>query len=242
MAFSVKLQNRSQTGAKGISQEGLKVLAAVTMLFDHIGAVFVPGYYGYYLCRILGRLAFPIYCFLLAEGICHTRDPKKYGLRLLIGALVSEIPFDLTFYGGPTWAHQSVMVTLLLGFCAMELSRKLPSWLQLLPLIPFAWLAEWMHTDYGGWGVVLIGVFCLGKAFHLPKWQISIAVFAVLLGMGGARLPFLWNLPIELFGLAALIPIFLYSGEKRQSGRRWNLLNYGFYPLHLTLLFVLKSL
>lgn len=242
MVFSVKLQSPGQTGAKGISQEGLKILAAVSMLLDHIGAVFVPGYYGYYLCRVLGRLAFPVYCFLLAEGICHTRNPRKYGLRLLIGALVSEIPFDITFYGGLTSTHQSVMVTLLLGFCAMELSRKLPPALQVLPLIPFAWLAEWMHTDYGGWGVVLIGVFCLAKSFHLTRWQVAIAVFAVLLGMGGARLPFLWNFPIELFGLGALIPIFLYSGEKRRPEKRWNLLNYGFYPLHLTLLFLLKSL
>lgn len=242
MVFSAKLQKRGQTGAKGISREGLKILAAVSMLLDHIGAVFVPGYYGYYLCRVLGRLAFPVYCFLLAEGICHTRNPRKYGLRLLIGALISEIPFDFTFYGGLTLAHQSVMVTLLLGFCAMELSRKLSPALQVLPLIPFAWLAEWMHTDYGGWGVVLIGVFCLAKSFHLTRWQVAIAVFAVLLGMGGARLPFLWNFHIELFGLGALIPIFLYSGEKQRPEKRWNLLNYGFYPLHMTLLFLLKSL
>ena len=78
---------------KGISQEGLKILACLTMLLDHIGAVFVRGY----TLRIIGRIAFPIYCFLLVEGVLHTKNPRRYGLRLGIGLLLSEIPFDLLF-------------------------------------------------------------------------------------------------------------------------------------------------
>ena len=66
---------------KIFSQEGLKILACVTMLLDHIGAVFMPTmatYSLYYALRIIGRLAFPIYCFLLAEGVAHTKNPVKY--------------------------------------------------------------------------------------------------------------------------------------------------------------------
>lgn len=80
---------------RGLSQETLKIIACVTMLLDHIGATFCPGIG----LRIVGRIAFPIYCFLLAEGVHYTHSPKKYGLRLLIGALLSEIPFDLLFFG-----------------------------------------------------------------------------------------------------------------------------------------------
>ena len=98
-----------------ISQEGLKLLACVTMLIDHIGAVFFPQFQW---LRIIGRLSFPIYCFLLAEGVHYTRNPAKYGLRLLLVAGLAELPYDLLFYGKLTWAKNSVMVTLLLGFLA----------------------------------------------------------------------------------------------------------------------------
>ena len=81
---------------RDISQEGLKLIACVSMLADHVGAVFFPGS----ILRFMGRLAFPIYCFLLTEGACHTRNPKRYALRLLSGILLSELPYDVLFYGG----------------------------------------------------------------------------------------------------------------------------------------------
>jgi membrane protein implicated in regulation of membrane protease activity len=74
----------------------------------------------YYSLRVIGRFAFPIYCFLLAEGAHCTRNPKKYALRMAIGAVLSELPYDLAFYGGWTMENQSVMITLLLGFGALE--------------------------------------------------------------------------------------------------------------------------
>lgn len=113
---------------KGLSQEGLKLIACLTMLIDHIGAVFVPGYYLYYSMRIIGRIAFPIYCFLLAEGFHYTRSPGKYALRLTIGMVLSEIPFDLALEGRLTLAYQSVMVTLLLGLLAAWAMEKCGSW------------------------------------------------------------------------------------------------------------------
>ena len=113
---------------KIFSQEGLKILACVTMLLDHIGAVFMPSYANYslyYALRIVGRLAFPIYCFLLAEGVAHTKNPVKYGLRLLLGVFLAEVPFDLAFSGGIDWGSQSVMVTLILGFGMALIMNKL---------------------------------------------------------------------------------------------------------------------
>lgn len=105
---------------KGLSQEALKSIACITMLLDHIGATMVRGY----TLRIIGRIAFPIFCFLMAEGAYHTKNPRKYCLRLMIGMLLSELPFDLAFRLKPTWEYQSVMVTLLLGFVVVEIIQN----------------------------------------------------------------------------------------------------------------------
>ena len=105
---------------KGLSQEALKSIACITMLLDHIGATMVRGY----TLRIIGRIAFPIFCFLMAEGAYHTKNPRKYCLRLMIGMLLSELPFDLAFRLKPTWEYQCVMVTLLLGFVVVEIIQN----------------------------------------------------------------------------------------------------------------------
>ena len=123
----------------GLSQESLKLIACVTMLIDHIGATLVlrmlqsmpvrNEQYNllvgiYYTLRIIGRVAFPIFCFLLVEGAYYTRNPKKYAMRLFVGMLLSEIPFDLAFSSRGNvffdWSSNSVMLTLLLGFCMIE--------------------------------------------------------------------------------------------------------------------------
>ena len=106
---------------KILPQEALKLIACVTMFIDHFGHAIVP-YLSiphmevvYYICRCIGRIAFPIYCFLLVEGMRYTRSPQKYIHRLGIGMLLSELPFDILFEGGFSWEYQSVMVTLTLG-------------------------------------------------------------------------------------------------------------------------------
>ena len=95
-----------------IPQEILKLIACVSMLVDHIGAELFPAAIGF---RVIGRLAFPIYCFLLVEGMRRTHSPEKYILRLFFGIFLAELPFDYLFFDGFTWEHQSVMVTLTLG-------------------------------------------------------------------------------------------------------------------------------
>ena len=106
---------------RGLSQETLKLIACLTMLLDHIGAVFMPGS----VLRDIGRLSFPIFCFLLSEGVFHTRDPRKYALRLTLGMFLAELPFDFAFYGGIHWGHQNVMLTRLLGFLALWAGKGL---------------------------------------------------------------------------------------------------------------------
>lgn len=225
---------------KGISQEGLKILACLTMLLDHIGAVFVRGY----TLRIIGRIAFPIYCFLLVEGVLHTKNPRRYGLRLGIGLLLSEIPFDLLFFGALTLKYQSVMVTLVVGFLMLLLMQRMPyQWLKYVLVFPFAYAAEWLHSDYGGWGIAMIAIFALIR--DLPfAWLPQLSAMAIIcycmdsliIPVGTARIP------IEMFALLAMLPISLYRGRKL-TDRRWvQWCFYLFYPVHLTVLYLIQIL
>ena len=222
----------------GMSQEMLKLIACVTMLIDHTGAVLFPQYLS---LRVIGRIAFPIYCFLLAEGVFYTRSPQKYGLRLGVGAILSELPFDLALFGGITLQYQSVMITLLLGFmmgiCMKHVNK--PHW-QVLLIIPFALVAEWLKTDYGGWGIVLIALFILSH--DLPQRLVvqTIGMAAICYLMDSFVMSFgALRVPIEMFALAAMVPIGLYSGEKLSRSKALQWAFYLFYPVHLTVLFFL---
>ena len=191
----------------------------------------------YYGCRIIGRLAFPIYCFLLAEGMRRTRDPKKYSLRLGIGALLAELPFDLLFEGGISWESQSVMITLTLGavmiWCMNKTEKK---WLKLLTLIPFAFLADLCKCDYGAGGIAMIAVFALfdrlpvqAFALALVNWQLLPSAAVMIYGI---------VVIIQLFAVFAMVPIALYSGKKLTHNRVVQWAFYLFYPVHLLILWM----
>lgn len=220
---------------KGLSQEGLKVIACLTMLVDHIGATMVSGYW----LRIIGRIAFPIYCFLLAEGAHYTKNPKKYALRLLIGFLLSELPFDLAFRRKLTWDYQNVMLTLLLGFLAVQIIMKSGNdVIKLLALGGSFALAQWANTDYGGFGVLLIVLFSQTRG-KLWLQTVMVAMFAWM--MNSFRIPvFSIQVPIEMFAVLAMLPIALYSGKKTSSNRavQWGF--YLFYPVHLLVLIFVR--
>ena len=222
---------------KGIPQEGLKLLACVTMLLDHIGAVFVPGYG----LRIVGRLAFPIYCFLLAEGVRHTHNPARYGLRLGSGAALSELPFELLFFGCMTVEHQSVMVTLLLGFLALWWAGKMGNYL--VPLAVCFVAAEWLGTDYGGWGVAMIVLFGATEGRRFARLIQTLGLAVICWFIGGMTISLgLVRMPIEMFAVTAMIPICLYSGRKATRSRAVQWAFYLFYPMHLLVLLLIDRL
>ena len=221
---------------RGLSQEGLKLIACLTMLIDHIGATLVP----MIRLRIIGRLAFPIYCFLLAEGMARTRDVKKYGVRLAIGAVLSEVPFDLLFFGGLTWAHQSVMITLLLGYLMMLWMWRYPG-MRALAVFVCAGAAELLNTDYGAMGVLMIAVFALtaNREDRLVLQVLGVAALCWLIGGVALRIGAV-RIPLQLFGAAAMLPIWLYNGRKatRSKAVQWGF--YLFYPVHLAVLLAVK--
>lgn len=220
---------------KGISQEMLKLIACTAMLVDHIGAVLVPGNG----LRIIGRLAFPIFCFLLAEGAEHTKNPKKYGQRLLIGALLAEFPFDFMVYGSVSWQHQNVMVTLLVGYLMIQQIKKRSD--PLLPLLIAFLVAELLCSDYGGIGIAVIWLFAVtsGKPRELLLRTAGLAI--LFWCMDSVRVT-VWGLriPIQLFGVLAMIPIGLYSGKKLTSSRWIQWAFYLFYPVHMLVLLLVE--
>ena len=242
---------------RGLSQEALKTIACITMLLDHIGATIVLNcvYRAtgtdralwldiYEALRTMGRLSFPIYCFLLVEGAFHTKNPWRYGLRLLTGAILAEIPFDLAFYDKITWAHQSIMVTLLLGFLMLEIMKKCPNLLKLLLVIPFAFAAGKLGTDYGAKGIMLIAVFAFTRGMKyktlwqfLGIWYVFSPDHRMMFNwLGGIR----WT--IQELAVFAVVPIALYSGKKATNNKLLQWVFYLFYPVHLTILYLIGSL
>lgn len=200
----------------------LKLLAMLAMTADHIGAVFFPEIP---LLRWIGRLAMPVLCFFIGEGLRHTRSPRRYLLRLTWFALLSELPFDLAFYGGIEWGHQNVYFTLALGLLALWAiqSRGMEGWLLALTA---ALAAELLGCDYGMYGVLLI---LLLDRFHRARSE-------QLAGAALLNLAF-FGLQTQTLSLIALPLLWLYNGKRGRDDRR---LSYLYYPAHLCVLGILR--
>lgn len=200
----------------------LKLLAMLAMTADHIGAVFFPEIP---LLRWIGRLAMPVLCFFIGEGLRHTRSPRRYLLRLTGFALLSELPFDLAFYGGIEWGHQNAYFTLTLGLLALWAiqSRGMEGWLLALTA---ALAAELLGCDYGMYGVLLI---LLLDRFHRARSE-------QLAGAALLNLAF-FGLQTQILSLIALPLLWLYNGKRGRDDRR---LFYLYYPAHLCVLGILR--
>lgn len=199
----------------------LKCIAIVSMALDHTGAVLYPSQIW---LRCLGRIAFPIFCFLIVEGFFHTHDVRRYMGRLGVFALISEIPYDLAFRGVPLeYDHQNVFFTLLIGIgmvVLLERNRERP--VKAVILLLAMWLAVLIRSDYNFRGVLLIFVFYI---FHESRW---LAVTA------GGFWNFLYQGVIQKYGVLSVLPLALYNGER---GRKMKYFFYIFYPAHLLLLY-----
>jgi len=131
----------------------LKTIASVSMLIDHIGAVF----YAPLFFRWIGRVAFPIYAFLIAQGCKYTKNINKYLFRLGIFALISEIPFDLAFNSMSQnlcsninfLRYTNIFYTLFLGVACIAVYEKLKvKKRQWLAIIPILFLPAILLTNY----------------------------------------------------------------------------------------------
>lgn len=232
----------------------LHIIAMTLMLMDHLWATLLPAR-EWLTCA--GRVAFPIFAFMAVEGYFHTRSFKKYILRMLLFAVLSEIPFDL-MYGG-TWfypVHQNVLWTFLLGLLGVwlmeQVRKKGKTWMYLLVCVLVVLAGLVLGTlcmvDYYGGGVLTVFVFYF---LHGRKWWCFLGQLAALYWLnvellGGLMYPVqLFGMEFELcqqgFALLALIAIWLYRGRQGYHSKPFQYLCYAFYPVHMLLLVVVLN-
>lgn len=212
----------------------LKILAVISMLIDHIGVALYPNIM---LLRYIGRLAFPIYCFLLVEGAFHTHDIRKYLRNLLIFAAISEIPFNMMLKGRFFYfPHQNVFLTLAAGIIMIMLfrlaDRRYPetSMRQVLYAgiyILIGGIAQILHFDYGMIGIGFIFVFYQLRSKPIMKYLL----FAIMCIMSNKT---------EIFAIMAIVFLDMYSGKRGQISPTMKKAFYMIYPIHLLILGLLR--
>ena len=238
---------------QGLSGTTLKLMACITMLIDHIGAscleagLLVPliasGTFSTdpaaasllqmdRVLRYIGRLAFPIFCFLLVEGFLHTHDVKRYVERLFLFGLLSEVPFDMAFFRTPFhWGNQNVYWTLALGVLAMaglkhfEKPDGSASWKGLLCAAGCTLAALLACTDYDGIGVLIICALYLTRGDRKRQCIVGAVLFA-------------WELTAPL----AFVLVWFYNGQRGACSPLHKKAFYWFYPVHLSVLAVVTNL
>lgn len=208
----------------GLNTFALKWIAIISMLIDHTGAVLFPQYEW---MRIVGRLAFPIFAFLLVEGFVHTSDVKKYMIRLGAFALVSEIPFDLAFFGTLLeFTHQNVFFTLFMGILMLYLMLQTPSrGKQIITMIAALLISDYLCMDYGSWGLLMILAYYEMRDKKILK-LVAVAVVNIFF-MGYT----------QIYAAFAMIPIAFHNGK---LGPKMKMFFYAFYPAHLVILYLIS--
>lgn len=208
----------------------LKMIAIVTMVIDHTGAILFP-YTMWF--RMVGRLSFPIFAFFIAEGFAHTGNILKYIRRMFFFALLTEPIFDYAFFGKIYFGYQNVMFTFLvalLGLYFMEkakerIGNKTAAMLSgFCIIIAAALLAEFFYTDYGAFGVMLVYVYYELRE-HFWERHLLASLVQILCETGISRL-----------SAVSTVPLMLYNGKR---GIRMKYLFYAFYPLHLGVLYLI---
>jgi len=231
----------------GLSAFDLKLLAMAFMLCDHLWATVIHGN-DWLTC--VGRLAFPIFAFQIAEGYAHTRDRKAYRRRMLVWALISEIPFNLMTGGGLINPfHQNVMFTFWIALLLLgRIDRAVKRGDAVGGLITLGWtllgflIGTLTMVDYYGYGILMVILFYIGRKTPAEKLLHLIAMYWINFRMmGGLVYPFEifgreFLFPQQGFAILSLIPIWLYNGRQGVSSKAVRTACYAFYPAHILIL------
>ncbi len=240
---------------KCIDATMLKSLAMVLMLSDHLwGTDLLP----YNWLTAIGRIAFPIFAFQIAEGCARTHNFKKYMTRMFLFALISEIPFNMMMGGSIFYPlHQNVMFTFLIAMLLihwLELSwQKHPSTVWKLfsgaAAVAIGYVLGFVtFVDYYGYGVVTVLLFWMTRdkkwgwaaqlvGMYLINW-VLISGINYVIPLFGMEL----MVPQQALAMLALIPIWLYNGKRGRGGKAFQLFGYAFYPVHIIVLVLIVKL
>ncbi len=229
-------EHKSKLHFGGLSANALKLIALTAMTVDHIGLTFFEGTE---IFRIIGRISFPIFAYMIAEGCRYTHNRRSYFLRVFLLGVLCQIVYFVTEQS----LYQGVLITLslsILQIFAIQWAklRKNGWWLPVIGILLIFWSAVWLpkqlsytdfNFDYGFWGILL------------PVW-ISLSdnrrVKLILTGFGLAAL----NLSIgavQWWSLLALPIIALYNGQRGKYKMKY--LFYIYYPLHLVVLYLINT-
>jgi hypothetical protein len=232
----------------------LHIMAMLFMLCDHLWGTIITGN-DWLTC--IGRLTFPIYAFMIVEGYFHTKNLKKYVLRLLLFAVISEIPFNLAMGSSLFFPiHQNVLWSFLISIGFIHWNEKVKEkqlWKRILvglATICIGYLVGIVtFVDYYNAGIFMVLVFYF---FRGKKWWCYLGQFICLWYINFEMLGGL-SYEIDILGqthfiarqglaLLALIPIWLYKGKQGYHSKPLQYFYYVFYPLHLLILGLLKFL
>ena len=245
--------------ARIFSSFQLKIIAIIAMVIDHIG-LFLYDKNGpisgqtYDILRGIGRVSFPIFCFLIVEGFYHTKNLNKYMLRIAVFAVISQIPYSLAMQDKAfSLFYLNIFFTLFVGLFCIRLfdytinyyrnKKEAKPWV-FMPVLLVIYLlidnAGAIGLDYGSFGIVLMFMFYFIR--EVPEKydddKIRLLIFVLRFGVMFVAIDRLFY-ESEIYALFALIPITAYNGEK---GRSMKWFFYVFYPVHLLVIYGVKRL
>lgn len=231
----------------------LKIIAMACMLLDHLWATLIDGNLW---MTCVGRIAFPIFAFQVAEGYAHTKNFKRYLLRMFLFALAAEIPYNLM--AGGWWIHpfgQNVMFTFCLSLLLIRLIDKawtkhriLGAAVALFAAAVGYFLGILTFVDYYGYGILMVLVFWLFRNVKFGRLiQLAAMIYINCVMIGGLLLEFslfgqTFSFPTQGFAVLALIPIFLYNGQRGTQSKAFQYSVYAFYPVHMLVLSLIAML
>lgn len=205
----------------------INLIALIAMLLDHVGIVFFPDILVF---RIIGRLSFPLFAWGIARGYKYTKSYKKYVVRLILLAGVSQIPFYLLFKNG----NLNICFTLFIGLLVLKIyDSNLKLYIKWPIIILMLILSQLLHFEYGFYGVLTILVFhrFWGKE-SIIYYQFILTIISILI---------LRYDPIELFATFSPILILFLNALLKKDLKLNKIFRYSFYPVHLIVLFLIKN-
>ena len=212
----------------------LKIIAVITMFIDHLGYT-IFGKFSY--LNYIGRISFPIFAFQISEGYIHTKNLKKYFLRLFLFAIISQIPFMLFHSIISSSFSLNIFFTLLLGLCSIYIYDKCKyKFLGIIASAFLAFIAQITNCDYGAYGVAIILIFYIFK-----NSTINSCIFFILATLIKYSIPCIEYgiFPKEYLYLfiGTIIPTLFFATYNGKKGKDTKYFLYLFYPIHLLLLY-----